>query len=74
MTKLLAEVMRKVSTLPKKRQEDAAHVLLTLIENESSPYHLTDAQVAEVERRMKKKDRKFITLAQARKRLRHFGV
>jgi hypothetical protein len=49
MTKLLAEVMRKVSELPEERQDDAAHMLLSMIENDTTRYHLTDEQVREVE-------------------------
>lgn len=49
MTQLLKEVMRKVEELPEERQNDAAHVLLQMLENEASPYRLTDEQLAEVE-------------------------
>jgi hypothetical protein len=50
MTKLLTEVMRKVAELPEDRQEDAAHVLLAMLENDASPYRLTDDQLRFVER------------------------
>lgn len=49
MTNLLMEVMRKVSELPADRQDDAAHVLLTMVENDASPYRLTNEQLYEVE-------------------------
>ena len=49
MTKLLEEVLRKVEKLPEGRQDDAAHVLLTMLENDASQYRLSDAQLAEVE-------------------------
>lgn len=49
MTELLKEVMRKVEELPEERQNDAAQVLLQILENEASPYQLTDEQLAEVE-------------------------
>jgi hypothetical protein len=47
MTKLL--VMRKVAELPEDRQDDAARVLLTMLENDASPYRLSDDQLHEVE-------------------------
>jgi predicted transcriptional regulator len=50
MTKLLTEVLRKVAELPEERQDDAAHVLLAMLENDASPYLLTDDQLQEVER------------------------
>ena len=45
MTKLLEEVVRKVAELPDERQDDAAHVLLTMLENDAAGYRLTDAQL-----------------------------
>lgn len=50
MTKLLTEVMRKVAELPEERQDDAAHVLLALLENDATRYRLTDDQLRFVER------------------------
>jgi predicted transcriptional regulator len=50
MTKLLTEVMRKVAELPEDRQEDAAHVLLAMLENDASSCRLTDDQLCYVER------------------------
>ena len=49
MTKLLTEVLRKVAELPEERQEDAAHILLRLLENDASRYRLSDDQLHEVE-------------------------
>lgn len=49
MTKLLTEVMRKIVELPADRQDDAAQVLLNMIENGVPRYRLTDAQVRDVE-------------------------
>jgi hypothetical protein len=49
MTKLLTEVMRKIVELPDERQDDAAHVLLNMIENDVPRYRLTDAQLRDVE-------------------------
>ena len=49
MTTLLDEVVRKIAELPDERQDDAAHVLLTMLENDAARYRLTDAQLLEVE-------------------------
>jgi hypothetical protein len=49
MTKLLTEVLRKIVELPEDRQDDAAHVLLNMIENDVPRYRLTDAQLRDVE-------------------------
>jgi hypothetical protein len=49
MSKLLTEVLRKVAELPEERQDDAAHILLRLLENDASRYRLSDDQLREVE-------------------------
>lgn len=49
MTNLLTEVIRRVWELPVERQDDAAHVLLGMLENDVSPYRLTDEQLHEVD-------------------------
>jgi predicted transcriptional regulator len=49
MTKLLNEVLRKVAELPEERQDDAAHILLRLLENDASRYRLSDDQLQLVE-------------------------
>ena len=46
------EVLDRVLTWPQKRQEDAARILSEMEEQDASPYHLTDEQVAEVKRRL----------------------
>jgi len=48
MTKLLTEVLRRVAELPEERQDDAAHVLLRMLENDASRYRLSDDQLREV--------------------------
>jgi hypothetical protein len=45
------EILDRVLTWPPERQEDAARVLSQMEEQDSSPYHLSDEQVKEVERR-----------------------
>lgn len=49
MTKLLSEVLQKVADLPEARQDDAAHILLALIDSDAKPYHLSDVQLQEIE-------------------------
>jgi hypothetical protein len=49
MTKLLKQVLRHVEQLPDERQDDAAHVLLTMLESDAEPYDLTEEQLAELE-------------------------
>lgn len=52
MTERLEEVIAKVRKLPRDRQEEAAELLLSVVEGSSSPRRLTPQQVAEVERRL----------------------
>ena len=49
MTKLLTEVMRKVVELSEDRQDDAARVLLLMLEHDPEQYRLNDEQLREVE-------------------------
>lgn len=49
MTKLLTEVIRKVVELPEERQDDAARILLTMLENDGTRYRLSDEQLREIE-------------------------
>lgn len=56
MTKLLSEVLRKVAELPEERQDDAAHILLRLLENDASRYRLSDDQLHEVEQAIAEAD------------------
>ena len=46
------EILDRVLTWPPQRQEDAVRVLSAMEEQDAHPYHLTDEQVAEVERRL----------------------
>ena len=49
MTKLLSEALQKVAELPEARQDDAAHILLALIDSDAKPYRLSDAELQEIE-------------------------
>ena len=70
----LKAVLDRVLTWPPKRQEDAARVLTEMEEQDASPYHLTDEQVAEVERRLAEPNPKSISMAEVRARLRKLGA
>jgi hypothetical protein len=74
MTNALEEAIEKLRELPEERQDELAEALMAVAQGDSHRYHLTDEQVAEVRRRRANPDRKFVSLAEARKRLRHFGV
>jgi hypothetical protein len=49
MTNLLTEVMRKVVELPEDRQDDAARVLMLMLEHDPEQFRLSDEQLREVE-------------------------
>jgi len=74
MTKLLQDAIEKLKDLPESRQNELAVALIEVAEGDQGDYRLTDEQVAEVRRRRANPDRKFMTVAEARKRLRHYGV
>ena len=61
-------VLDRVLTWPSKRQEDAARLLTEMEEQDTSPYRLSDEQVAEVKRRLADPDPKFLTLEEVRER------
>lgn len=70
----LDQVLERVRAWPEARQEEAANVLLEMEAQDASPYRLTDEQLAEVRRRRANDDPKLVSLANARKRFRGFGV
>lgn len=49
MTNLLTEVMRRVVDMPEDRQDDAARVLMLMLEHDPEQYRLSDEQLREVE-------------------------
>lgn len=61
-------ILDRVLTWPRERQEDAARVLAEMEKQDSSPYQLTDEQVAEVKRRLADPNPKFLTLEEVRER------
>ncbi len=64
-------VLDRVLTWPSERQQDAARVLTEMEEQDASPCHLTDEQVAEVRRRLADPSPKFLTLEEVRERFAH---
>ena len=52
MTERLEEAIAKVRKLPRDRQDEAAALLLSMVEEDSGAPRLTPQQVAEVERRL----------------------
>ena len=70
----LKAVLDRVLTWPPDRQDAAARVLAEMERQDTSSYRLTDAQVAEVERRLAEPNPQSITMADARARLRKLGA
>jgi hypothetical protein len=54
MTKLLETAIAKLRKLPRARQDEAAELLLSMVEQDPETLHLSPEQVAEVERRLGK--------------------
>jgi hypothetical protein len=68
------EILNRVLRSPPERQADIAHVVELMEEQDHSALRLTDEQLAEVRRRRAKKDPRYVSLADARKRFRGLGV
>jgi hypothetical protein len=66
----ITAVLNRVRTWPKRRQEDAARLLLELEAQDASTYHLTDEQLAEVRRRRENKNPQRIPAEDVFKRFR----
>ena len=54
MTERLEEAIAKVRKLPRDRQDEAAELLLSVVEEGPATFRLTAEQIAEVERRLAK--------------------
>ena len=63
-------VLDRVLTWPRERQEDAAHILEHMEEQDKSPLRLTDEQATEVRRRLADVNRKTIPFEEVFKRFR----
>jgi hypothetical protein len=70
----LKEIFDRVLTWPPERQEDFAHVVEFMEEQDGSPLRLTDAQAAEVRRRLENPSPNPIPADQVFKRFRSPGV
>ena len=72
-SKILKEVLERVETWPEDRQDVAANLLIEMEQQDAYSVGLSDSQLREVERRLAKPNKKFVALAEARKRvaLRH---
>ena len=68
------EVLDRVLTWPRERQEHAARALTAMEEQDASQYRLTDEQLAEVRRRRAKNDPSRIPFAEVFKRFRRRGA
>jgi hypothetical protein len=64
------EILDRVLTWPAERQADVAHVIEIMEEQDKSGLRLTDAQVAEVRRRLAERNPKSLSLAEFNERLR----
>jgi hypothetical protein len=68
------EILDRVLSWPPERQADIAHVVELMEEQDHSTLRLTDEQLAEVRRRRAKKNPRYVSLADARKRFRGLEV
>jgi hypothetical protein len=66
----ITAVLERVRTWPEKRQEDAARVLIEMEAQDTSAYHITDEQLAEVRRRRANKNPQRIPAEDVFKRFR----
>ena len=64
------QALQKLST---EEQETAAQAIMDYATHDGSA-SLSDEQAAEITRRVKSKNRKFVSIKKARTRLRHLGV
>ena len=69
----MQEAIEVLKEMPEDRQETAARAIINY-GSEDDDLQLTDEQVAEIERRMANPNRKFVSLQELDKRIRHIGV
>ena len=72
MTQLLEEALKQVAQLPPDDQDAAAGALLDYVKHMRS-LRLTDAQIAEVQRRLNDPNRVLLSGAEARQRIERLG-
>jgi hypothetical protein len=74
MSKLIEDAVRVLRDLPEDVQQAAARAIIDYGAGYDDDVQLSDAHVAEVERRMADPNRAFLSLDDVRNRLRPFGV
>ena len=67
------KILDRVLTWPRERQKDAVRMLSDMEQQDTNPYHLTNEQVAEVQRRLADPNPRFLTLEEVRARFGHRG-
>jgi hypothetical protein len=68
------QILDRVLTWSPERQADVVHMVELMEEQDNSTLRLSDEQLAEVRRRRAKKNPKYVSLAEARKRFHDRGV
>jgi len=68
------KILDRVLRWPPQRQADVVRVVELMEEQDHSALRLTDEQLAEVRRRRAKKNPRYVSLAEARKRFRGLGA
>jgi hypothetical protein len=63
-------ILDRVLSWPLERQQDVAEIVMLIEEQDNTAYELSDEQLAEVQRRRAKKNPTYLTLDEARARLR----
>ncbi len=70
----ITAILERVQTWPEERLKDVAVILLEMEAQDTSPYQLSDEELAEVRRRRSKPNPKYVSLTQARTRLSQLGI
>ena len=73
MTNLVREAIEVLKDMPEDRQETVARAIINYAADDDA-VQLSDDQIVEIERRVASPNRKFITLQELDKRLRHLGA
>ena len=73
MISLVREAIEVLKDMPEDRQETVARAIINYAADDDA-VQLSDDQVAEIERRVANPNRKFISLQELDKRLRHLGA
>jgi len=75
MTQLLEQALERLRELPEAEQDLAAVELMSFVNHIDTPaFQLSDDQLAEVDRRLAKKDPKTLTMAELDARLKRRGI